>query len=92
MEFSSVRYGSPIMDIKWHESVSTASKNLITSDSHIVRIWNPQTVSDILLYLYNFIELFLLSCCSYSGKVSITVILINNSVPDCCARPATIGH
>lgn len=36
-------YGSPIMDIKWHESVSTAAKNLITSDSRIVRIWNPQT-------------------------------------------------
>lgn len=36
-------YGSPVMDIKWHESVSTAAKNLITSDSHIVRIWNPQT-------------------------------------------------
>lgn len=33
------------MDIKWHESVSTAAKNLITSDSRIVRIWNPQTVS-----------------------------------------------
>lgn len=39
------RYGSPIVDIKWHESVSTASKNLITSDSHVVRIWDPQTVS-----------------------------------------------
>lgn len=37
------------MDIKWHESVSTAAKNLITSDSHIVRIWNPRTVSCMLI-------------------------------------------
>jgi ribosome biogenesis protein ENP2 len=40
------------MDIKWHESVSTASKNLITSDSHIVRIWNPQTVSGIVFLTF----------------------------------------
>lgn len=39
------RYGSPIVDIKWHESVSNASKHLVTADSHVVRIWDPQTVS-----------------------------------------------
>ncbi len=33
------------MDIKWHESVSNASKHLVTADSHVVRIWDPQTVS-----------------------------------------------
>jgi ribosome biogenesis protein ENP2 len=38
-------YGSPIVDIKWHESVSNASKHLVTADSHVVRIWDPQTVS-----------------------------------------------
>jgi len=36
-------YGSPIVDIKWHESVSNASKHLVTADSHVVRIWDPQT-------------------------------------------------
>lgn len=59
------------MDIKWHESVSTAAKNLITSDSHIVRVWNPKTVSGTFflsfLYLYS-IEQVLHPCCFHSQE------------------------
>lgn len=38
------RYGSPILDIKWHHTLNTERQKLITTDSHIVRIWDPETV------------------------------------------------
>ncbi|BBN17361.1 ribosome biogenesis protein ENP2 [Marchantia polymorpha subsp. ruderalis] len=36
-------YGAPIIDIKWHESVSSKSRHLITTDTRVMRIWEPQT-------------------------------------------------
>ncbi|XP_072966669.1 uncharacterized protein [Typha angustifolia] len=36
-------YGSPILNIKWHRTLNSAEPKLITSDSHIVRIWDPNT-------------------------------------------------
>ncbi|CAI0625382.1 unnamed protein product [Linum tenue] len=36
-------YGSPILDIKWHSSLNSEGRKLITTDSHIVRIWDPET-------------------------------------------------
>ncbi|MCO5576347.1 hypothetical protein L7F22_030156 [Adiantum nelumboides] len=35
------RYGTPIVDIKWHESLSSTRKHIISADSHVVRIWDP---------------------------------------------------
>ncbi|KAK2654321.1 hypothetical protein Ddye_014177 [Dipteronia dyeriana] len=36
-------YGSPILDIKWHHTLNTERQKLITTDHHIVRIWDPET-------------------------------------------------
>ncbi|XP_061356188.1 uncharacterized protein LOC133300623 [Gastrolobium bilobum] len=36
-------YGSSILDIKWHRTLNYEQPMLITSDSHVVRIWDPET-------------------------------------------------
>ncbi|GMH01582.1 hypothetical protein Nepgr_003421 [Nepenthes gracilis] len=36
-------YGSAILDIKWHHSLNSERPKLITTDNHIVRIWDPET-------------------------------------------------
>lgn len=36
-------YGSPILDIKWHQTLNSDRPKLITTDNHIVRIWDPET-------------------------------------------------
>lgn len=36
-------YGSPILNIKWHKTLNSEQSKLITTDKHIVRIWDPET-------------------------------------------------
>lgn len=36
-------YGSPILNIKWHQTINSERPKLITTDKHIVRIWDPET-------------------------------------------------
>ncbi|KAM5548387.1 hypothetical protein ABKV19_000017 [Rosa sericea] len=36
-------YGSPILDIKWHQTLNSERPKLITTDNHVVRIWDPDT-------------------------------------------------
>ncbi|XVF56273.1 hypothetical protein PTKIN_Ptkin06aG0105700 [Pterospermum kingtungense] len=36
-------YGCPILDIKWHSTLNFERPKLITTDSHIVKIWDPET-------------------------------------------------
>ncbi|CAL8173038.1 unnamed protein product [Prunus armeniaca] len=36
-------YGSPILDIKWHQTLNSEAPKLMTTDNHIVRIWDPDT-------------------------------------------------
>ncbi|KAL2626174.1 hypothetical protein AAZV13_07G096200 [Glycine max] len=36
-------YGSSILDIKWHRTLNYEQPMLITSDNHVVRIWDPET-------------------------------------------------
>ncbi|KAM0909238.1 hypothetical protein ACQ4PT_014950 [Festuca glaucescens] len=36
-------YGSPILNIKWHQSLNSTEPKLITADKHIVRVWDPNT-------------------------------------------------
>eukprot|EP00257_Ricinus_communis_P005506 XP_002519773.2 nucleolar protein 10 [Ricinus communis] len=36
-------YGSPILDIKWHRTLNSERDKLITTDTHVVRIWDPET-------------------------------------------------
>ncbi|PWA52406.1 embryo sac development arrest 7 [Artemisia annua] len=36
-------YGSPIINIKWHKTLNSERPKLITTDKHIVRIWDPET-------------------------------------------------
>ncbi|XP_057430255.1 uncharacterized protein LOC130723284 [Lotus japonicus] len=36
-------YGSPILDIKWHGTLNYEKQMLISSDNHVVRIWDPET-------------------------------------------------
>ncbi|KAL9273138.1 Nucleolar protein 10-like protein [Drosera capensis] len=36
-------YGSPILDIKWHHTLNSEKPKLITTDKHIVRIWDPES-------------------------------------------------
>lgn len=50
------RFDSPIVDIKWHQSINTERPKLITTDKHIVRIWDPETVR----YIFYFLLLFVL--------------------------------
>lgn len=42
----SCRYGSAILDIKWHHTLNYEQPKLITTDSHVVRIWDPETVKE----------------------------------------------
>ncbi|KAI4972910.1 hypothetical protein ZWY2020_005822 [Hordeum vulgare] len=35
------RYGSPILNIKWHQTLNSTEPKLITADKHIVRVWDP---------------------------------------------------
>jgi hypothetical protein len=37
-------YGCPIVDIKYHSSVSSAQRHIISTDTKIVKIWDPATV------------------------------------------------
>lgn len=37
------KYGSPILNIKWHQTLNSERAKLITTDKHIVRIWDPDT-------------------------------------------------
>lgn len=39
------RYGSAILDIKWHRTLNSENPKLISTDNHVVRIWDPETVS-----------------------------------------------
>ncbi|KAJ0255427.1 Embryo sac development arrest 7 [Hirschfeldia incana] len=36
-------YESPILSIKWQRTINTQEPKLITTDNHIVRIWDPNT-------------------------------------------------
>lgn len=36
-------YGSPIINIKWQRTLNSQKPKLITTDSKIVRIWDPET-------------------------------------------------
>ncbi|CAL9782433.1 unnamed protein product [Musa acuminata subsp. burmannicoides] len=36
-------YGSPILNIKWHQTLNSAEPKIISADSHIVRVWDPNT-------------------------------------------------
>uniref|UniRef100_A0A803LNN5 Nucleolar protein 10-like N-terminal domain-containing protein n=1 Tax=Chenopodium quinoa TaxID=63459 RepID=A0A803LNN5_CHEQI len=36
-------YGSPILDIKWHQTLNSEHPKIISTDNHIVRIWDPET-------------------------------------------------
>ncbi|KAH6789030.1 embryo sac development arrest 7 [Perilla frutescens var. frutescens] len=36
-------YGSPILNIKWQKTLNSEQSKLITTDKHIVRIWDPVT-------------------------------------------------
>ncbi|KAF7146569.1 hypothetical protein RHSIM_Rhsim04G0111000 [Rhododendron simsii] len=36
-------YGSPISNIKWHQTLNSERAKLITTDNKIVRIWDPET-------------------------------------------------
>ncbi|KAK9740730.1 hypothetical protein RND81_03G056200 [Saponaria officinalis] len=38
-------YGSPILDIKWHRTLNSKQPKIVTTDKHIVKIWDPETVS-----------------------------------------------
>lgn len=42
--WSSCRYDSPILDIKWHSTLNSEKPKMITTDKHVVRIWDPDTV------------------------------------------------
>lgn len=36
-------YGTPIVDLKWHESLSSTKRHIISADHRVVRIWDPDT-------------------------------------------------
>ncbi|KAJ4845664.1 hypothetical protein Tsubulata_003551 [Turnera subulata] len=35
-------YGSPILDIRWHRTPNSDRQKIITTDNHVVRIWDPE--------------------------------------------------
>lgn len=62
------RYGSPILNIKWHQTLNSAESKVISADSRIVRIWDPNTVRLILLeknklLIYHFLDILLCLPC-----------------------------
>jgi hypothetical protein len=44
-------YGEAISSIKWHQTLNSTEPKLITADGHVVRIWDPNTVSYYILQL-----------------------------------------
>ncbi|KAK9671224.1 hypothetical protein RND81_12G014400 [Saponaria officinalis] len=40
-------YGSPILDIKWHRTLNSQQPKIVTTDKHIVRIWDPETMEGV---------------------------------------------
>ncbi|ERN19337.1 nucleolar protein 10 [Amborella trichopoda] len=36
-------YGSPIVDIKWHQTLNSMQPKMITADKHVVRVWDPES-------------------------------------------------
>ncbi|KAH9621055.1 hypothetical protein KSS87_011836 [Heliosperma pusillum] len=40
-------YGSPILDIKWHRTLNSQQPKIITTDNHIVRVWDPETLEGV---------------------------------------------
>ncbi|KAF6171216.1 hypothetical protein GIB67_001931 [Kingdonia uniflora] len=36
-------YGSHILNIKWHQTLNYEQPKLITTDEHVVKIWDPET-------------------------------------------------
>ncbi|KAL8459694.1 hypothetical protein ACS0TY_036152 [Phlomoides rotata] len=36
-------YGSPILNINWHKTLNSEQSKLISTDEHVVRIWDPET-------------------------------------------------
>ncbi|KAI4383079.1 hypothetical protein MLD38_008959 [Melastoma candidum] len=36
-------YGTSILDIKWHRTLNSDNLKIISSDNHVVRIWDPDT-------------------------------------------------
>ncbi|KAL9256576.1 Nucleolar protein 10-like protein [Drosera capensis] len=46
MQGCRMKYGSPILDIKWHQTLSSEKPKLITTGKHIVRIWDPESGGD----------------------------------------------
>uniref|UniRef100_A0A2P2KSM1 Nucleolar protein 10 n=1 Tax=Rhizophora mucronata TaxID=61149 RepID=A0A2P2KSM1_RHIMU len=68
-------YGSPILDIKWHRTLNMEQQKLITTDNHIVRIWDPETgdgmtsieptagkINDICVFSHSGLMLLALDC------------------------------
>ncbi|KAI4972883.1 hypothetical protein ZWY2020_003808 [Hordeum vulgare] len=41
------RYGNPILNIKWHQTLNSTEPKLITADKHIVRVWDPNTGNNV---------------------------------------------
>ncbi|KAF3332315.1 nucleolar protein 10 [Carex littledalei] len=39
-------YGEAISSIKWHQTLNSTEPKLISADSHVVRIWDPNTGDD----------------------------------------------
>ncbi|KAK9740742.1 hypothetical protein RND81_03G057200 [Saponaria officinalis] len=40
-------YGSLILDIKWHRTLNSQQPKIVTTDKHIVRIWDPETMESV---------------------------------------------
>ncbi|XP_043695384.1 nucleolar protein 10 isoform X2 [Telopea speciosissima] len=68
-------YESPILDIKWHRTLNSERPKLITTDNHIVRIWDSETgdsmasieptagtINDICVFLESGLILLALDC------------------------------
>ncbi|KAJ6749644.1 hypothetical protein OIU85_000293 [Salix viminalis] len=69
-------YGSAILDIKWHRTLNSERQMLMTTDKHVVRIWDPETgdgmtsieptagtINDICVFSNSGLMFLALDCC-----------------------------
>ncbi|KAJ6778856.1 hypothetical protein OIU74_002609 [Salix koriyanagi] len=69
-------YGSAILDIKWHRTLNSERQKLMTTDKHVVRIWDPETgdgmtsieptagtINDICVFSNSGLMFLALDCC-----------------------------
>ncbi|KAG4991892.1 hypothetical protein JHK87_025349 [Glycine soja] len=85
-------YGSSILDIKWHHTLNYEQPMLITSDNHVVRIWDPETVEEFaptLIFHINSSTVFLQIDLYPLGEGLTSIEPTTGTINDVCTFPGS---